>query len=352
MLKKLLILSTFIIIYSSVDAQFIPKRWAQIYSDSSKTVFIDTTSIRNREKQYIFWALEVLKEPVTIERIPSKIYRTKTQYVVNGLTDKYSIIGVLYYDRIGKLVGENYNRGLTGTGDVFSNKLSDNPFVEILLQKVKAFLDGEMNSKESKLPEEGTTELADKLKRNIPADNKTDSIGNADSIAQNKIDAYNKNKLAEEKPLKEESAKREKITVIPIPEKKRNHDAAFGTKNNRWRDILKLKKKTADSLTVVKSEQKEEPPKEIYIYNIKKERNATKTIFTDGVKYVVQVSSWRNKKIAETQKKKLIKLGYTAFITKVYIKKKRGTWYRVRIGYFDTLKEAKKIQREIRRKLK
>ncbi|MDH7605198.1 MAG: SPOR domain-containing protein [Melioribacter sp.] len=74
-------------------------------------------------------------------------------------------------------------------------------------------------------------------------------------------------------------------------------------------------------------------------YDLGAERLVYKTIFTDGNKFCVQVSSWKEKWKAEREVSKLRNMGHNAFIVKVNIPGK-GIWYRVRIGYFSTLTEV------------
>jgi cell division protein FtsN len=68
-----------------------------------------------------------------------------------------------------------------------------------------------------------------------------------------------------------------------------------------------------------------------------------KTIYFDGSKYNFQTSSWRNKAKAELEAKRLKRLGLDAFITEAYLPQKGGTWYRVRIGSFNSQKEAQEF---------
>ncbi|MFN3695653.1 MAG: SPOR domain-containing protein, partial [Ignavibacterium sp.] len=78
------------------------------------------------------------------------------------------------------------------------------------------------------------------------------------------------------------------------------------------------------------------------------ERNVGGMIFTDGYKYCVQASSWRNKTKAESEVQRLKSLGYNAFIVEANLPELDGVWYRVRVGFFDTLDEARKIRTAIR----
>ncbi|MFC2135429.1 SPOR domain-containing protein, partial [Bacteroidota bacterium] len=78
--------------------------------------------------------------------------------------------------------------------------------------------------------------------------------------------------------------------------------------------------------------------------NIPNESQVRGLIFTDGSKYFVQVSSWRNTGKAESEVRRLRGLGYEAFIVEAYIPKFKSTWYRVKIGDFNSVTEAEQFQ--------
>src|SRR4030042_1765325 len=82
-------------------------------------------------------------------------------------------------------------------------------------------------------------------------------------------------------------------------------------------------------------------------YNDANERNVTNTIFTDGNLFCFQVSSWRQKSIAESEAQKLRSRGHNAFVVEAYIPQKGGTWYRVRIGYFNSEMEANEYRKRM-----
>ena len=77
--------------------------------------------------------------------------------------------------------------------------------------------------------------------------------------------------------------------------------------------------------------------------DIPNDQTVTNRIYTDGKKFTVQSSSWKSTSIAEHEVSKLKKRGFDAFIFKVYIKSKGSTWNRVRIGYFNSRKEAEEF---------
>jgi cell division protein FtsN len=74
------------------------------------------------------------------------------------------------------------------------------------------------------------------------------------------------------------------------------------------------------------------------------ENEVSQNIYYDGKVYNVQVSSWKQVRIAERELQKLIDRGYPAYIYKIYIPKFDGTWHRVRVGPYNTLNEAKAVR--------
>lgn len=84
--------------------------------------------------------------------------------------------------------------------------------------------------------------------------------------------------------------------------------------------------------------------------NKAEESEVSKNIFFDGKQYSLQVSSWKQKSVAESEVNKLINKGYNAYINKMYIEEFKDTWNRVRIGPFNTLGEAKAAQLKLNTK--
>lgn len=79
---------------------------------------------------------------------------------------------------------------------------------------------------------------------------------------------------------------------------------------------------------------------------IPNENQLSNLVFYDGAKYNVQVASHKNRDGAEAQAKKLRNMGYDAFIVETYLAALKGTWYRVRVGFFNSKEEAEKFRRE------
>lgn len=87
-----------------------------------------------------------------------------------------------------------------------------------------------------------------------------------------------------------------------------------------------------------------ENPNTKRVYNSASERNVGKMIFTDGYLYCFQVSSWRSREKAEAEMKRLKDEGYNTFIVIADLPELDGTWYRVRIGYFNSLDEVNRVR--------
>ncbi|MCH8033703.1 MAG: OmpA family protein [Bacteroidetes bacterium] len=77
-------------------------------------------------------------------------------------------------------------------------------------------------------------------------------------------------------------------------------------------------------------------------YNKAVERNVGNMIFTDGRLYCFQLSSWRSYDSAVREVDRFQAQGENAFIVEIHnLQGLEGTWYRVRIGYFNSLQETR-----------
>lgn len=85
-----------------------------------------------------------------------------------------------------------------------------------------------------------------------------------------------------------------------------------------------------------------------HVYDPLNEQSVKGNIYTDGTQFCVQVSSWRTEKKAKSEMNKLIKKGYKAFVQQWFVSSKKGTWYRVRVGYFDSLQDAETVEKKLK----
>jgi nucleoid DNA-binding protein len=68
-----------------------------------------------------------------------------------------------------------------------------------------------------------------------------------------------------------------------------------------------------------------------------------------GKSYVVQVASFQDKKLADAYANNLRKKGYNAFVERAFVEWKGGNWYRVRVGYFDSIERANEVAQKLKR---
>lgn len=77
------------------------------------------------------------------------------------------------------------------------------------------------------------------------------------------------------------------------------------------------------------------------------EKQIGNMVFTDGNLYCFQVSSWRTREKAEAQMNLLINKGIKSFVVAANSANLDGTWYRVRVGYFDSLEELNIVKAKV-----
>jgi cell division protein FtsN len=82
-------------------------------------------------------------------------------------------------------------------------------------------------------------------------------------------------------------------------------------------------------------------------YNSSAERTVQGTIFSDGNLYCIQHSSWQTREKAESVASQLESEGHNAIVMEAFIGKSNKTWYRVRIGFFNSLAETKEYMKNL-----
>ncbi len=84
-------------------------------------------------------------------------------------------------------------------------------------------------------------------------------------------------------------------------------------------------------------------------YNTFIERNVGQMIFTDGNLFCFQIAAFRTREKAEREAARLLDAGENVFVVESYLSDLQSTWYRVRIGYFKTINEAREHRRRFMR---
>lgn len=75
-------------------------------------------------------------------------------------------------------------------------------------------------------------------------------------------------------------------------------------------------------------------------FDLDHERMVKKNIWTDGKIYVIQLSSWKDENKADEIVQMWKNKGYDAYKVSKYIPKYKSTYYRVRLGHYNSLREA------------
>ncbi len=122
-------------------------------------------------------------------------------------------------------------------------------------------------------------------------------------------------------------------------------------KNQRSTEKLPAEVNVSDSKKLIASskqpETKEPPKTKENLYKTPKtDTRIDNSVYYDGKSYNFQASSWRNKATAEQEVQRLRSLGFHAYLVEVYLPQKGGTWYRVRIGPFNSEKKTRQFMSE------
>ncbi len=76
-------------------------------------------------------------------------------------------------------------------------------------------------------------------------------------------------------------------------------------------------------------------------YNTFIERNVGQMIFTDGNLFCFQIAAFRTREKAENEAIRFLDASENVFIVESYLSELESAWYRVRIGFFKTINEAR-----------
>ncbi len=80
-----------------------------------------------------------------------------------------------------------------------------------------------------------------------------------------------------------------------------------------------------------------------------KSPKVSKSVLKERRNYIIQVASFQDKKSADAFASSLRKKGYNAFVERAFVEWKGGNWYRVRVGFFDSIEQANEIAKKLKR---
>ena len=152
------------------------------------------------------------------------------------------------------------------------------------------------------------------------------------------IDKTEEKKQPEPEIKKEVKPAVKTVEKKPAPAKKKKEEIKPVKKPAEKKSVEKKAAEPAVKKEVKKTEQPQTAKQEKYVAKL----DYSKPNFpaTDqGGKYTVQLGSFQNIDAAYALEKKLLNKGYPCFVIKAAIPKK-GTWYRVRVGTFNTKEKA------------
>lgn len=292
---------------SSVFAQLNSSKWIKVLESPDESLYIDSSNINLTDDQLSIVSLLVYNEPTLAQAINKKVKNEKSQILFNLTSRKYTVLGTLFYDSTLKIVGESSLPGLSIGKESFGTSVDSNKYMLALFNKALSIFN--ISPFEFKKKETKPSLIAERLPTIINNSPTKIEANTTESVDRKKIEELNKFIDKTESP---ETKKENKPNISP--------PVTANTKE---------KSNSSD-------------------YQVSTERNLRGTIYTDGNKYCFQVSSWRNKGKAEREASKLKSKGHNAFITEAYVSGKGGTWYRVRVGYFNSAEETENYLAKMR----
>jgi cell division protein FtsN len=365
------------------------QKWLKVFEDERQIANIDTSSIKQYENQISLLSIIIYKTPQQISNINEEVKSVKSQLLFNSFLRKYNVIGVLYYNDKNKIVGESNLPSFSLNNENLSVPIENSVIMSEIYNKCVDILGGSLTK--VKILKEPATDIAkkdstkkendkkvvsgiDKSKNEAPknelsknaagSNDSTKNNGSKNSVSEQGINADNSAvlepvvfselskdlvKTIEDKSSPEEILKKnvennkEKFPEISVEKNSDETPKVTNEKmdiaNNESQQLPKTKLPDIKFTPVKKSNTTE--------YQVENETNPEGVIFTDGNLYCFQISSWKNKATAESEADKLLAAGHKAYVQEAYIDSRRGTWYRVRIGFFNTLQEAKDYQNNL-----
>lgn len=326
MKRKILIAAIILISSLRIFAQSPGPKWEKILETKDQTVYVDTSSIKKFENQISVLSITVYKNPQIITSLGKEAASIKTQLLFNASSRKYTVIGTLYYDKNQKILGETSLPGFASSSETFSVLIEGNEAMTAIFNKAVEYLKsdvGVIEQKDNSQSDVNAKEPAVKDQKSKSKDESPKSLKNDSAKANDRVALY----LSKKDSVQKVSTRRGEVKSIPT---KPIIDKSKTTSETKQPQNVEKQKPVIDF-------KPNEPPVET---------NPKSTIFKEGTKYSFQVSSWKSRPKAESEVRRLKAKGHNAFITEGYLK--RVKWYRVQIGYFNSLEETEDYMKKIK----
>jgi len=342
-IKKILLLTVITLITTCIInyAQAPNANWIPVIELPNQSIFIDTSTVKSVENQISVLSLTIYKKPELIAAIGKEASNIKSQILFNVPLRKYTIIGTLYYDKNLKILGEISVPGFVTNSQVFSESVDSNVVMASIMDKTLSVL----NKKE-------TSSLIEKKSKPDLMINKSLILNDQKEPVKTNYNVIESKTPIIKTPVTNNQNDNTKKQLYQIPLRKdqivkKDNSIKIISDSAAKKGVSKIpqtEKKILESKPVTIPNVKE--PKIEKSYNDQNESNPKSTIFTDGTKYSFQVSSWKYKSKAETEVQKLKNQHHNAFISEGDVK--GTTWYRVRIGFFNSLEETEAYMKKLK----
>jgi len=90
-------------------SQTIKENWLLVKAEDNSKLYINTSNLNIAQKNDIYvWILEEFDNALELEGIESRVYQTKTYYLINKERMRYSILQINFFDQ-DKNVLKSYN---------------------------------------------------------------------------------------------------------------------------------------------------------------------------------------------------------------------------------------------------
>lgn len=329
-MKKEFFLITGILVFSvfEIFGQTPGPKWEKVFEATNQIIYVDTSSIKQFENQISVLSVTYYKTPLMITSLNKEAASIKSQLLFNAASKKFTVIGTLYYDKSLKILGETSLPGFASSSETFSVSIEGNEAMMAVFNKAVNYLKSGLAIIEQKVFSKSgeknkellTADQTKKAKAELPKPAIRDTTKAVDRVALylNKRDSVQRTSI--------ESAKSKPIpTSTSQPDPKKRKEVKQPTIAEKKKPVVDTKNIESESGINLKS-----------------------TIFKEGKKYSFQVSSWKNKSKAESEVIRLKGEGHTALLAEGIVNGQ--TWYRVRIGYFNSLEETEQYMKKVKTK--
>lgn len=291
------------------------QKWIKIFEDSTQSILVDTSSLKQFENQVALLSITNYKVPVTLRNIEN-ISQIKTQILCNVTTKKFTMVGTLFYDNKFKILGETSRPGLSTSTTQFAENIESNKTVTEIYNWATGYLG--ITSEQEKI---NSSQSSTKLDQKPQVKTLPDTINSSGKSEIKIVSTTNIEK-------RELGKKKEPETTIPKTKAEEKN-----IPNEEVKTPIPSSSKTENTKLMPDSQA---------------DVNVKDMIFFNGKEYSLQISAWRNKRKAESEVQKLKQKGHNSFLVQAELPSRGGTWYRVRVGFFPTIEETEAYMKQIK----